>query len=392
MSNFTEDFKNALVENDGNLENTIQLLVKRYVQEALNDFMKSELTEKLGYEKYDKDHKSIADSRNGFYKRNLQTTIGELELMVPRDRNNDFEPSAITRYKRDTSNIVDIILKLYGTGLSDNEMREIINSLIESNYSRSKISSMTEAILEDVKKFKNKPINEEYFAVFIDSTYLPLRRDTVQKEAVNIVMGITMEGYKEFLGFSITPSESSEEYREILMNLKERGLKKVWIFVSDGLPGINDVFSSIYPESKIQRCYIHLLRNILKKVRAQDRGTVAYEFMEIAKQRTKEEGKKKFIDFIEKWKKKYPKIEIRSEKTENILTFYDFDQELRHLIYTNNIVESFNKQIKRKLKNTEQFVNEESLEKRIVFMANAFNSKMNQRKVHGRQKIFELKY
>ena len=166
--------------------------------------MNSELTTKLGYEKYDPEGKNSGDSRNGFYKRKLQTTVGELELNVPRDRLNNFQPSPIKKYKRDTDDIADIILKLYGTGLSDNEMKEIINSLIESNYSKSKISTMTESMLETVKNFKNKQISATYFAIFIDSTYVPLRRDTVQKEAINIVMGINPDGYKEILSYSIS--------------------------------------------------------------------------------------------------------------------------------------------------------------------------------------------
>ena len=390
MNNFNEDFQQALVENKGDIEKALELLVKNYVQDALNDFMKSELSAKLGYEKYEVQGKNSGDSRNGFYQRKLQTTVGELTLKIPRDRNNDFEPSPITKYKRDTDGIADIILKLYGTGLSDNEMKEIINSLIQSNYSKSKISTMTEALLEDVKKFKNRPIQSDYFAIYVDSTYVPLRRNTVQKEAINIVMGINNEGYREILGFSITPSESALEYEEILTNLKERGLKKALIFVSDGLPGINDVFMRLFPESKVQRCYIHLLRNLIKKVRSKDKLIISNEFMNIAKQIDKETAENVLNEFVKKRKDLYPKIEIWYEKIENMLTFYDFPPELRHLIYTNNIIESLNKQIKRCFKKTEQFVNEDSLEKRLVYMFQDYNLGNNHRKVRGWQKIIDL--
>ena len=166
------------------------------------------------------------------------------------------------------------------------------------------------------------------------------------KEAINIAMGVTDEGVPLVVGYSITPEESAEAYRELLAGFKARGLDEVEIAVTDGLSGIDEAVSESYPGAKRQRCYVHLLRNICSKVRARDRAEVAEDFMAIAKQRDKASGESAMAAFVAKWKSKYTKLKVWSEKAEDVLTFYDFPEGLRRLVYTNNRIESFNKQIK----------------------------------------------
>ena len=388
MDNFSELIKNAIAEGD-NLESAMRKAAIIMAKESVESLLRSELTAMLGYDKYESDGKNSGDSRNGSYERTIQTSLGPLTISVPRDRNGRYEPIAIPRYKRRTDLVTSTIIKLYSSGMSDEEMRLAIGSIYEASYSRSAISSITDAVIEDVKKFSQRRLPKRLFAIFLDSTYVPLRRDSVTKEAINLAMGIDDEGVPMIIGYSITPQESAEAYRELLEGFKSRGLEEVAVAVSDGLSGIDDAIAGSYPKARRQRCFVHLLRNICSKVRPGDKSSVADDFMSVAKQGTREDGERSLREFVEKWKARYPKLAIWAEKTENILTFYDFAEPLRKTIYTNNRIESFNKDIKRMLKKQIQFVSEEALEKRLVSMALHYNEKVGKRKVRCWREIVE---
>ena len=388
MDNFSELIKNAIAEGD-NLESAMRKVAIIMAKESVESLLRSELTAMLGYDKYESDGKNSGDSRNGSYERTIQTSLGPLTISVPRDRNGRYEPIAIPRYKRRTDLVTSTIIKLYSSGMSDEEMRLAIGSIYEASYSRSAISSITDAVIEDVKKFSQRRLPKRLFAIFLDSTYVPLRRDSVTKEAINLAMGIDDEGVPMIIGYSITPQESAEAYRELLDGFKSRGLEEVAVAVSDGLSGIDDAIAGSYPKARRQRCFVHLLRNICSKVRSKDKSSVAEDFMSVAKQSTREDGERSLREFVEKWKEKYPKLAIWAEKTEHILTFYDFAEPLRKTIYTNNRIESFNKDIKRMLKKQIQFVSEEALEKRLVSMALHYNEKVGKRRVRCWREIVE---
>ena len=372
MDNFSELIKEAIAGGD-DLESAMRKAAAIAAKEAVESL--------LGYAKYDPEGKNSGDSRNGSYERTIQTSVGPITVRVPRDRNGEYEPMALPKYQRRTDLVTSAILKLYSSGMTDEEMRLAIGSIYEANYSRSAISAITDAVVADVKKFSKRRLPRRLFALFLDSTYVPVRRDSVAKEAINIAMGVTDEGVPLVVGYSITPEESAEAYRELLAGFKARGLDEVEIAVTDGLSGIDEAVSESYPGAKRQRCFVHLLRNICSKVRARDRAEVAEDFMAIAKQRDKASGESAMAAFVANWKSKYPKLKVWSEKAEDVLTFYDFPEGLRRLVYTNNRIESFNKQIKRLVKKQIQFVTEEALEKRIVSMFLHYNDDPGKRKV-----------
>lgn len=380
MDNFSEIIQTTIEEGDF-LDAAIRKASLLAAKEAVESLLQSELSTLLGYTKYSPKGKNSGDSRNGSYERTLQTFLGPITVNIPRNRNGEFEVKALPRYQRRGDLITSTILKLYSSGMSDEEMRLAIGSIYEAKYSRSTISSITDAILEDVERFKKRALPTRCFAVFLDSIYVPLRRNTVQKEAVNIALGISDSGESFILGYSITPEESSTTYRELLESFKSRGLKEVEIAISDGLSGIDEVVSSIYPKAKRQRCFVHLLRNICSKVRSSDRIEAADDFMKIAKQEDKDSAQKEMGSFVQKWRKKYPKLRLWADKIENVLTFYEFPKGLRRLIYTNNRIESFNKQIRRMVKKQIQFVTEEALEKKMVSMFLHYNEALGRRKI-----------
>ena len=372
MDNFSELIKEAIAGGD-DLESAMRKAAAIAAKEAVESL--------LGYAKYDPEGKNSGDSRNGSYERTIQTSVGPITVRVPRDRNGEYEPMALPKYQRRTDLVTSAILKLYSSGMTDEEMRLAIGSIYEANYSRSAISAITDAVVADVKKFSKRRLPRRLFALFLDSTYVPVRRDSVAKEAINIALGITDDGVPFVIGYSITPEESSEAYRELLAGFKSRGLEEVEVAVTDGLSGIDEAVSESYPKAKRQRCFVHLLRNILSKVRAKDRPEAADDFAAIARQRDMESGKAAMASFVAKWRLRYPRLAIWAERAENVLTFYEFPEGLRKLVYTNNRIESFNKQIKRMVKKQIQFVTEEALEKRIVSMFLHYSDDPGRRKV-----------
>lgn len=380
MDNFSELIKEAIAEGDS-LESAMRKAAAIAAKEAVESLLRTELQALLGYSKYDPEGKNSGDSRNGSYERTIQTSVGPITVKVPRDRNGEYEPMALPKYQRRTDLVTSVILKLYSSGMTDEEMRLAIGSIYEASYSKSAISAITDAVVADVKRFSERKLPKRLFALFLDSTYVPIRRDSVAKEAINIALGVTDEGVPLVIGYSITPEESAEAYRELLAGFKARGLEEIEVAVTDGLSGIDEAVSESYPKAKTQRCFVHLLRNICSKVRIGDRAEVAEDFMAIAKQRDLEAGKAAMAAFVAKWKAKYPRLKVWSEKAENVLTFYEFPEGLRRLVYTNNRIESFNKQIKRLLKKQIQFATEEALEKRIVSMFLHYNEGVGKRKV-----------
>ena len=388
MEDFSELLKEAIEGGDG-LEEAMRKAAARAAKEAVESLLRAELSALLGYGKHDPAGRNSGDSRNGTYQRTLQTSLGPITIDVPRDRNGEYTPMAIPRYSRRTDLVASTVLKLYSSGMTDEEMRLAISSIYEASCSRSTISAITDAVAEDVRRFSSRPLPGRLFALFLDSTYVPLRRGAVEKEAVNIAMGVTDEGIPLVVGYSITPSESAEAYAELLEGFRARGLERVEVAVTDGLPGVDEAVSRSFPGARRQRCFVHLLRNVCSKVRAGDRAQVADDFMAIARQDGPEEGRAALEAFVAKWRPKYPRLAVWSERAEHVLTFYEFPAGLRRLVYTNNRVESFNKQLKRMLKKQIQFVTEEALEKRIVSMFLHYNEAIGRRRVRCWREIVD---
>lgn len=359
-----------------NWEESIKELIHDEIERAVNSILKNELTAFLGFEKNEQGKAcERGDSRNGSFKRELNTTYGPIHVEVPRDRNSEFRTKLFEPYKRSTESIADTVIKLYKANMTDSQIQEIIDSLYRHKYSKSTISIMTDAIEEDVKNFHNRKIDEEYFAIFLDATYVPLRRNTVEKESINIVMGIDMKGYPEILDFSITPEESKDSWKDLLEGLNKRGLKKAKILISDGFVGIDELMKTYLPGCLQQRCYIHIVRNLMNKVRKEDQGLIANQFMELANQESLEIALNKFEKFVEYWASKYKSIRKWKEQinVSTLFNFYHFPKELRKSIYTNNRIEGFNKEIKRNAKTHISWCKEEAEEKFLVTIFNKYN-------------------
>lgn len=373
-----------------NWEDAIKNAMREEVEAAVNKVLKSELTSYLGFEKNEQGKaKEKGNSRNGKFERELNTTFGPIHVEVPRDRQSDFKTKLFEPYKRSTQNIAETVLKLYNANMTESEISDIIDALYKHKYAKSTISNITDVVLEDVKNFKERKIKKKYFALFMDATYIPLRRNTVEKESINIVLGIDLEGHPEILGYSISPSESKESWEELLKSLKARGLETAQILISDGFIGIDELIKTYLPGCLQQRCYLHIVRNLKDKVRKYDQGIVANEFMKLARYETLEEALKKFKEFVDIWGSKYKSINEWAGCIDimTLFNFYHFPYMLRKSIYTNNRIESFNKEIKRNAKAHVMFSTEEAEEKFLVTLFNRHNLGVSKNRIGGYELI-----
>lgn len=369
MTNFTTEIMETLI-NKGDLDD----LFRRHLELAINTLLQAELTAFLDYEKYDRTGFNSGNSRNGNYSRSFKTEYGELNLAIPRDRNGEFSQQTLPAYKRSNDSLETTIIQLFQKGITMSEISELIEKMYGHYYTPQTISNITQIVSEDVVAFKERFLESQYSIIFMDATHIPLKRQTVSKEAVYIVIGIRLDGTKEVLGFSIAPTESSYVWKEILQDLKDRGLEEVLLVVTDGLSGIDDSIHSIYPNAQFQQCCVHISRNIAHKVRVSDRQEVCNDFKLVYQAASKEEAMNQISFMIDKWKKQYPQV-VKLLMNPAILTVYNFPPSIRRTIYSTNLIEGFNKQLKKYTKRKEQFPNEESLERFLVSQFNNYNQK-----------------
>lgn len=380
MNNFTTLLVRNLLNNDENLpafEQVIQELFRKELETSINEILKYELTQYLDYEKYERSNKE--NSRNGYYSREINSQFGPLSITVPRDRLCQFYTSLLPKHTRHTEGTDKTVIDLYESGMTNSDIVEAVEKLYGKRYSKQTVSNITDKIVANIDSFKNRPLNKEYAVIFTDATMMALRRDTVAKEAVHIAVGITCEGTKEVLGYTIAPNESAVIWKELLDSFKARGLERVALICTDGLMGMESVINETFPKAKIQRCIVHVGRNIYAKTRVKDRAEVANDFKKVYQSDTKELAIKNLESFKTKWCKIYPKVIETLETNNNLFTYYDFPKEIRATIYTTNLIEGLNKQIKRKFKAKEQFPTEKSMEKYLVTMFEKYNEKFMSR-------------
>lgn len=380
MNYFTTSLMRNLFTNENNLpafEEALSELFRSELEKSINEILEFELTSFLDYDRYNRSEN--ADSRNGFYTRKFNSKYGVLNLRIPRDRLGEFYTSLLPKYQRHDHSTDKTIIDLYQTGMTNSEIAHVVQSLCGASYSKQTISNITDKVIANVEAFKNRALSEEYAVVYTDATCMSLRRDTVAKEAVHIAVGITVEGTKEILGYVIAPTESAEIWRELLSNLKQRGLKRIALVCTDGLAGMENAIHDIYPESKIQRCIVHVSRNIAAKVRVADRKSILDDFKLVYQSKSIEEANKELANFKIKWNRKYPKVIQCLEENKYLFTYYDFPKEVRSSIYTTNLIEGINKHIKKAYKSKEQFPTEQSMEKYLVSQFELYNEKFMNR-------------
>ena len=280
MNHFTSLLVRNLLNNDHNLpefESVLSEVFRQQLEEAVNDVLSYELEQFLGYERYK--HTDKEDSRNGFKpERKIDTKYGAITVRMPRDRLGLFVSALIPPYMRRTEGTENTVIDLFNLGLTNSEIAEAVDRMYGTKVSRSTVSNITNRIISSIESFKSRQLASEYAVIYIDATMMALRRDTVQKEAVHIALGIRTDGTKEIIDYSIAPNESKSNWKEMIESIRERGMTRVALFCTDGLNGMEEVISSVYPMARIQRCLLHVQRNIASKCRVSDRAEITEDF------------------------------------------------------------------------------------------------------------------
>ena len=343
MSQLNTELTIALLNNE-----SLDEFFRSHLETALNNLLKIELTEFLGYEKYSTDGYNTGNSRNGYYTRDLNTKYGKLHISVPRDRNGAFEQKLIPDYARRTDDLETTIITLYRKGITTREISDLIEKLYGHHYSPATISNISRAVENQVKEFHNRPLSAKYVVIFMDATYLNVRRDSVAKEPLHVLLGITPDGTKEVLDYALYPTESAANYEEMMQGIKSRGVEQVLLFASDGLEGMRDAVKRQFPDAEHQQCWVHLSRTVCRYIRNKDRKEVLGDLKSVYRAESEEKAEKALQEFLDRHSGKYSRLSgIFERAKESLFKFYRFPEAIRKSIYTTNIIERSNKCLKR---------------------------------------------
>lgn len=303
MSNLSTERMETLLKNE-----SLDEFFRSHLEKAINDLLQNELTAFLGYEKHSVEGYGSGNSRNGTYSRGLDTKYGKLELIIPRDRNGSFDQQLIPDYARRTDDLETTIITLYRKGITTREIAELIEKLYGHHSSAATVSNITEAVKTQVETFHSRPLSEQYVVIFMDATYLNVRRDSVAKEPLHVLLGITPEGNREVLDYALYPTESAANYEEMLANLKMRGVKQVLLFASDGLQGMRDAVKRQFPDAEHQQCWVHLSRTVARYIRQKDRREVLGDLKKVYQAADASKAREELKAFLEKHKTAYPRL------------------------------------------------------------------------------------
>lgn len=351
----------------------IKTQLRELVKQTLQEAYEAEIEEFVGYPRRKppkgKDSKS-SNTRNGYGKKRVKSDSGEVELEVPRDRNSEFEPQIVKKRQSVLDDLEDKIVALYSKGMTTRDIQEIMEDMYGVELSPSLISRLTDRMLPRLEEWQSRPLKEVYAVLWLDCIFYKVREEgKVINKAIYVVIGLGIDGRKEILGFWISAKESSGYWLGVLNDLKSRGVRDVFIFSVDGLRGLEEAIRASYPDSDIQRCVIHQIRNSLRYVSWKEKRELSKDLKEVYRASTIEEASGAMEGFEEKWGNKYPHI-IKSwrENWESLMTYFRYPVEIRKLVYTTNLIESVNSKFRKVTDAKRVFPSDNSVLK-ALFMA-----------------------
>lgn len=345
----------------------VQEMLKDLLGDTLQGMLEAEMDEKLGYTKYDYRNKDTDDSRNGYSKKTVVSSLGEIDLDIPRDRKGEFEPQAVKKNQTDISNIEDQVLSMYAKGMTTRDISTHLRDVYGVDASAEMISHMTDRILPLAKEWQNRPLEKKYAVVFMDAVHFNVREDNkTVKKAVYVAIGIRLSGVKEVLGMWIGGNESAKYWLGVLNEIKNRGVEDIMIVSVDGLTGFVDAIGAVYPQAEVQRCIVHQVRYTTRFVNYKDRKEFVKDMKAIYQSPTEELALEKLDEFDEKWGKKYASsIASWRNNWAQLSTFFKYPEEIRKIIYTTNSIENFNRGLRKVTKSKSIFPTDDALFKSI---------------------------
>jgi putative transposase len=343
-----------LIGEDGLLKHLTKLVVERALE--------AEMTEHLGHGKHEPVANQLGNTRNGKSRKTLKGEFGELPIEVPRDRHGSFEPQLIPKHQTRWAGFDDKILSLYARGMTVREIQAHLEEMYGTEVSPSLISSVTDAVADEVKAWQSRPLDPVYPIVYLDCLHVKVREGTVRVKAVYLAIGITMEGEKEVLGLWLAQSEGAKFWLQVVTELRNRGVQDIFIACVDGLKGFPDAIEAVFPKATVQLCIVHMVRHSLNYVAWKRRPEVAADLRRIYQSATAEEAEIRLGEFEDKWDAEYLPIgQSWRRNWQRLIPFFDYPPEIRKVIYTTNAIESVNMSLRKLTKNRGSFPSDEAL-------------------------------
>jgi putative transposase len=345
-------------------------LLKQLTKAVLERAMQAELTDHLGYERHDPAGDNSGNSRNGKSRKTLKGEFGNLPIEVPRDRNSSFEPQIVPKGQTRFDGFDDKILSLYARGMTTREIQSHLEEIYQVEVSPALISSVTDAVIEEVKVWQNRPLDALYPILYLDALQVKIRDGAhIRNKAIYLAIGVNLSGIKEVLGLWVAQTEGAKFWLQIVTELKNRGVADIFIACVDGLKGFPEAIEAVFPQAQVQLCVVHLVRHSLNYVGWKQRKEVASDLQKIYRAATREEAELQLAEFAARWDSQFPTISKSWRGNwEHITPFFAYPADIRRVIYTTNAIESVNMSLRKITKNRGSFPTDEAALK-LLYLA-----------------------
>jgi putative transposase len=356
-------------------------LFHEMVKETIEAFLELELEEHLGYPKHDPEGRGSGNSRNGATSKTVRGDFGQVEIETPRDRNSSFEPKLVAKRQTSVGNFSEAVVSLYARGLSTREIEQHVKDIYGVEISPQFVSRVTEELQQQIVEWQNRPLEPVYPIVFVDGLRVAVRTDKgVLKKCVYTVLGVGVSGKQEVLGLWIEETEGARFWLKVLNDLKARGVQDVLILCGDGLTGLPNAVQSVFPQTDVQLCVVHQIRNANKFVSWKDRRPLCAAMRPIYTAPTLEAAELALDRFAQSWEVRYP-MSVASWRThwDGLTTFFRYPVELRRIIYTTNAIESLHSQMRKNIASRKVFPTDESVVKILFLNIRNFTNRWTKR-------------
>ena len=361
------DFHGLTAEELAGENGLLKQLTRRFYSRALD----AEMDEHLGYKKNDNAGDNSGNSRNGYTTKTVITEDNDtIEIQVPRDRNSTFDPVIIPKHEKRTPLFNDQIISMYSFGMSTRDIQCHLQQVYGVEVSPETISNITESVMADVREWQNRPLEKSYPILFLDAIRVNSRQDVKNiNKALYVALAINWEGRKEVLGLWLADTEGAKFWMSVLTDIKNRGTEDILIACMDGLTGFPDAVKAVFPNTHIQHCIVHMIRNSTKFVSYKDLKAVCRDLKEVYSAVNAGSGHEALEEFGKKWNDKYPMIQASWERNWNNLTeFFNYPEDIRRAIYTTNAIESLNFSLRKVTRNKSSFPDDDSIYK-VMYLA-----------------------
>lgn len=344
----------------------LQQLTKAVVERALQ----GEMTHHLGYEKHDPAGQNSGNSRNGKSSKTIKGKRGQMQIDVPRDRASEFEPQLIKRGQTRFDGFDDKIISMYSRGMTCREIKAHLQEIYGVEVSPDMISTVTDSVIDEVRSWQSRPLDPVYPILYLDALQVKIKdQGRVSNKAIYLAIGVNLQGTKEVLGLWASENEGAKFWLSIITELKNRGVKDIFIACVDGLKGFPEAIETIYPQTQVQLCLVHLMRFSLAYVSFKDRKAVAADLKVIYRAATATEAEQHLEAFAEKWDVRYPSIS-KSWRSNwaRVIPMFGFPEDIRRAVYTTNAIESLNMSLRKVIKTRASFPNDDAAFK-LLYLA-----------------------